>query len=204
MSRKNFEWNKNDFCQQFRNTGNAKAFIAKWKSLTSFDVVTQSAYPTYPSNDGGDSRVSESSDSESVEIPIANDIPNDSLVDESSPCTSQSTSRKRSTVISLCPPPKKSKLSVCPIDESIEAKKIDMYFFYQYTNTAYNNHVYSNVGSMKLSVTVLDEPSQSGLLRKIDTVFVENLKKHLQNGPGVPPVAVTCKSVAKKELLKSA
>ena len=61
------------------------------------------------------------------------------------------------------------------------------------------------VGSMKLSVTVLDEPSPSRLLRKIDTVFVENLKRRLQNdpnGPGVPPVAVSCKSVAKKELFK--
>ena len=130
MSRKNFEWNKNDFCQRFRNTGNATVFIAKWKALTSFDVVTQSTYPIYPNNDGSDAHVSDSSDSESVEIPIASDIPNDSLVDESSPTTSESTSCKRSTVISPFPPPKKSKVSVCPIDESIEPKKIGMFFFF--------------------------------------------------------------------------
>lgn len=130
MSRKNFEWNKNDFCQQFRNTGDATAFIAKWKALTSFDVVTQSTYPTYPNNDGSVGHVSDSSDSESVEIPIASDIPNDSFVDESSPSTSELTSRKRSSVISPCPLPKKSKVSVCPIDESIETKKIGMFFLF--------------------------------------------------------------------------
>ena len=93
MSRENFEWNKNDFCQQFRNTGDATAFIAKWKALTSFDVVTQSTYPTYH-NAGSVGHVSDSSDSESVEIPIASDIPNDRFVDESSPSTSELTSHK--------------------------------------------------------------------------------------------------------------
>lgn len=93
-------------------------------ALSSFDVVTQSTHPVYPDNNGSDAHVSESSDSESVEIPMATDMPNDSLIEDSSPSTSESTSSKRSTTISPCPPPKKSKLSVFPVDESIEDKKI--------------------------------------------------------------------------------
>ena len=58
---------------------------------------------------------------------------------------------------------------------------------------------------MELPVKNLDEPHPSRLLRKVDPIFVESLKKRLKedpNGPGVPPLCVTCKNVAKKELFK--
>ena len=54
-------------------------------------------------------------------------------------------------------------------------------------------------GLMEISVSVMDEPPPSRLLRKVDTIFVDNLKDRLQNDPtcpGVPPLAVTCKNVA--------
>lgn len=53
---------------------------------------------------------------------------------------------------------------------------------------------------MDLPVRNLDEPSPSRLLRKVDEVFVESLKKRLledPTGPGVPPLAVVCKDVSK-------
>ena len=55
---------------------------------------------------------------------------------------------------------------------------------------------------MELPVTNLDEPESSRLLRKIDDLFVESLKQRLKQdptGPGVPPLAVVCKTVTKKE-----
>ena len=55
---------------------------------------------------------------------------------------------------------------------------------------------------MELPVTNLDEPESSRLLRKIDDLFVESLKQRLKqdpSGPGVPPLAVVCKTVTKKE-----
>ena len=57
--------------------------------------------------------------------------------------------------------------------------------------------LYSYVGLMELKVKNLDEPPSPRLLRKVDPVFVESLKKRLleaPSGPGVPPLAVTCKS----------
>ena len=58
---------------------------------------------------------------------------------------------------------------------------------------------------MEIAVKNLDEPPPSRLLRKVDMIFVESLKKRLKEdpyGPGVPPLAVNCKDVAKKELFK--
>ena len=51
----------------------------------------------------------------------------------------------------------------------------------------------------------LDEPSPPRRLRKVDPIFVESLKKRLQsdpNGPGIPPIAVTCKNISNKEQFK--
>ena len=59
---------------------------------------------------------------------------------------------------------------------------------------------------MDLPVRNLDEPTLSRLLRKVDEVFVESLKKRLledPTGPGVPPLAVVCKDVSKIELFQS-
>ena len=36
VSRKNFEWNKNDFCQLFRGTNSATEFVDVWKKSTVF------------------------------------------------------------------------------------------------------------------------------------------------------------------------
>lgn len=51
----------------------------------------------------------------------------------------------------------------------------------------------------------LSEPAQSRLLRKVDSVFVEGLKMRLKedpSGPGVPPLAIACKDVGKKEVFQ--
>ena len=51
----------------------------------------------------------------------------------------------------------------------------------------------------------LNEPAPSRLLRKVDSVFVESLKLRLKqdpSGPGVPPLAVACKDVIKKDLFQ--
>ena len=45
LSRNNFEWNKNDFCQLFRHTKNAQEFIDVWHEHTTFNKITQSAEP---------------------------------------------------------------------------------------------------------------------------------------------------------------
>ena len=45
-------------------------------------------------------------------------------------------------------------------------------------------------------------PPPSRLLRKLDPVFTENLKQKIvqdPHGPGVPPAAVMCKDVTRKE-----
>ena len=60
-------------------------------------------------------------------------------------------------------------------------------------------------GLMELNVAMLDEPQRSRLLRGVDELFVTNLKDRLVGdpmGPGIPPIAVTCKSIAKGELFK--
>ena len=58
---------------------------------------------------------------------------------------------------------------------------------------------------MEIPVSNLHEPPPSRLLRKIDNVFVEGLMQRLKEdpaGPGVPPLAVSCKDVAKIELFQ--
>lgn len=54
-------------------------------------------------------------------------------------------------------------------------------------------------------MSMLDEPSSSRMLRNIDELFVSSLKDRLISdpmGPGILPVAVTCKNIEKKELFK--
>ena len=54
-------------------------------------------------------------------------------------------------------------------------------------------------------MSALEEPPPPRLLRRVDEIFVDNLKKRLRsdpNAPGVPALAVTCKNVEKKELFK--
>lgn len=41
INRENFEWNKNDFCKEFKSTKNAVEFVEKFQSLTTFDRVQQ-------------------------------------------------------------------------------------------------------------------------------------------------------------------
>ena len=51
----------------------------------------------------------------------------------------------------------------------------------------------------------ISEPAQSRLLRKVNNVFVEGLKMRLKEdprGPGVPPLAIACKDVGKKEVFQ--
>lgn len=50
-----------------------------------------------------------------------------------------------------------------------------------------------------------DEPPSSRLLRRVDSVFVEALKKRLKedsSGIGIPPLAVVCKDVQSKDLFE--
>ena len=58
---------------------------------------------------------------------------------------------------------------------------------------------------MEIPVSNLLEPPPFRLLRKIDNVFVEGFMQRLKEdpaGPGVPPLAVLCKDVAKIELFQ--
>ena len=52
------------------------------------------------------------------------------------------------------------------------------------------------IGLFQLPVTNLVQPqSETRLIRKLDTTFVENLKKSIEDdpsGPGVPPLTVLC------------
>ena len=68
-----------------------------------------------------------------------------------------------------------------------------------FSNTQYCiQYVYSKC---RINEVKRDSFGRAISMRKIDTVFVENLKRRLQNdpnGPGVPPLAVSCKSVAKR------
>lgn len=50
-----------------------------------------------------------------------------------------------------------------------------------------------------------DEPPTSRLLRHVDSVFVQALKKRLKEdctGVGIPPLAVVCKDVYSKDLIE--
>ena len=58
---------------------------------------------------------------------------------------------------------------------------------------------------MEIPVSNLNEPPPARLLRKFDNVLVEGLIQRLKEdpaGPGVPPLAVSCKDVAKIELFQ--
>ena len=48
VSRENFEWNKNDFCKEFKSTKNAVEFVEKFQSLTTFDRVQQIVLQNLP------------------------------------------------------------------------------------------------------------------------------------------------------------
>ena len=68
---------------------------------------------------------------------------------------------------SPCPPVKKFRVFESPNDETIQSK------VFVYSKLAsYNN----SIGFMELSVTSLDEPPQSRLLRKIDPMMAEYMQ----------------------------
>lgn len=79
------------------------------------------AYPTSSENDDGDSHASESGDSESVEIPVANRLPNDGLIDDSLNKLLVNVLQ----TIQCAHYFKKSKVSIRPINKS---KKTGMFF----------------------------------------------------------------------------
>ena len=62
-------------------------------------------------------------------------------------------------------------------------------------------YTYIYVGLHRLPVTNIIQPqSELRLIRKLDTTFVNNLKKRIMadpSGPGVPPIAVLCVGVDK-------
>lgn len=61
------------------------------------------------------------------------------------------------------------------------------------------------LGLLDISVKDCDEPPNSRLLRRVDPVFVQALKKQLEEDPsgiGIPPLAVVCKDVVSKELFE--
>ena len=79
VSRKKFEWNKNEFCQLFQGTHNAQEFVTEWSDLTKFDVVNQTCYPVASHPENSNSHVSEShAKSQSGEVPAA-DTSNESV-----------------------------------------------------------------------------------------------------------------------------
>ncbi len=41
VNRENFEWNKNNFCREFKSVANASEFVEKFQELTVFDRVNQ-------------------------------------------------------------------------------------------------------------------------------------------------------------------
>ena len=58
---------------------------------------------------------------------------------------------------------------------------------------------------MNIPVSNLHEPAPSRLLRRVDSIFVDGLKLRLiqdPSGPGVPPLVVACKDIARKELFQ--
>jgi len=61
-----------------------------------------------------------------------------------------------------------------------------------------------HVGLFQLPVSNLQ--SDLRLIRKLDTTFVNNLKKRIQEdptGPGVPPIAALCVNVARRTSLNN-
>ena len=95
MSRTTFEWNKNSFCQLFRETKNAEQFISVWNKNTTFNKVTQCAEPV----SSGDQLEVESDSAPSPTPPAKRRAENSSQEGCKKHCTS-------------------------PLDENIEHKKI--------------------------------------------------------------------------------
>lgn len=65
--------------------------------------------------------------------------------------------------------------------------------------------VFYALGMMDILVKNCDEPPTFRLLRRIDPVFVEALKKRLKedsSGIGIPPLAVICKDVQTKSVFE--
>ena len=61
------------------------------------------------------------------------------------------------------------------------------------------------LGLLDIPVKNCDEPPNSRLLRRVDPVFVQALKKRLEEDPsgiGIPPLAVVCKDVVSKKLFE--
>ena len=124
VSCKNFEWNKNNFCQLFRGTNSATEFVDVWKKKTVFDKVLQCSHLVL-SNDEPQTAVHSSPDSASDEYPIASStLPNTEPIGNDNSLL-ETTERKRSLYSTpIGPPNKKKRPAPNPIDISIEEKKL--------------------------------------------------------------------------------
>ena len=119
LSRSNFEWNQNDFCQLFRKSKTAEEFVKVWNENTTFNKVTQSAEPIFESQEM-ETRSEGVSPDETLNPPS----PHSSQPKEDSRATKRALGEGCSSEIQ----PKKPciKPMINPLDEAIEAKKVGM------------------------------------------------------------------------------
>ena len=122
LSRANFEWNKNNFCQFFRHTKNAEDFIAVWEQSTIFNEITQKTEPCISAEFQLDRYLTDEQPYEDTAV-IA------------SPQTSSVTKRPAEEPISQNAKKKYTNSISSSLDQSIEDKKAAMCTNYSYVFT---------------------------------------------------------------------